>query len=597
MATQKALIEDAFDDVSVGAYEIDKWGTWKKDDDGERKQLANFSAEIVEEVRYVDGRTTETHLKMKGRNQVERFAEVVIPADHFPGMGWVMSAWGSTAVITPGGGSKDDLRAAIQLRSVPKRTTVYKAIGWTADQNGPKFIHAGGAISAKGNDPNVQVRLSTELMRFDLTSDGIDIPEAIEATLQLVELGPHRITWPLLAATFVPLYGPVDFAMHVTGRTGTFKSEMISLFQSHFGASMDARHLPASWSSTPNALEAQAYYACNAPLVVDDFVPGGTSWQCRTLQANADKIIRAQGNQSGRARLTDTSHLQQTMYPRGVILSTGEDTPEGHSVRGRMMIMELTPGDITANRLTLCQKNRRLYPATTAALVQHLAKSPANLDAQADFLRSKFLEIGHSRTPTMLARLSVAIDHVLTWMQTAADLEPKYVEALKNDARASIVEAGRTQKQYLEAADPCECFCNTIRQILATGLGHLRTINGGIPSKATTLGWVSEQSMGDVPTYKSRGICLGWINWAKGEVFIEHNAGYALIKKVGGADLGLTKQTLLKRLKDAGLLTRVEDDRQRNTVRITAEEHPRTVLAMPITEVLETQEVPQDDDY
>ena len=44
------------------------------------------------------------------------------------------------------------------------------------------------------------------------------------------------------------------------------------------------------------------------------------------------------GNQAGRARLTDTSNLQQTFYPRGVIFSTGEDTPEGHSVRARMMI-------------------------------------------------------------------------------------------------------------------------------------------------------------------------------------------------------------------------------------------------------------------
>jgi hypothetical protein len=46
--------------------------------------------------------------------------------------------------------------------------------------------------------------------------------------------------------------------------TGRFKSEAAALAQQHFGAGLDARHLPANWSSTGNALEALAFTAKDA---------------------------------------------------------------------------------------------------------------------------------------------------------------------------------------------------------------------------------------------------------------------------------------------------------------------------------------------
>ena len=42
-------------------------------------------------------------------------------------------------------------------------------------------------------------------------------------------------------------------------------------------AGLDARHLPASWAATPNALEGLAFLAKDAVLVVDDFNPTGAA--------------------------------------------------------------------------------------------------------------------------------------------------------------------------------------------------------------------------------------------------------------------------------------------------------------------------------
>jgi hypothetical protein len=573
--------------------------TFREDEKGNRELLANFIAHITKETRYVDGRTTQTVLTIeatkphtdKDATEPIKLPPVEVLAEDFPTLGWVLPNWGVQAVVRPGSGIKDDLRTAIQLDSNPEIKTIHKHLGWAKINGKRVYLHAKGAVGAKGNDKTIEVKLPTELQRYEL-DDSTDPIQAIVATLALSKIAPPEVTWPLLAATFAPLFGPVDFAIHLSGRTGTFKSELMSLFQSHYGPGMDARHLPGSWSSTPNALEAQAFLAANAPFVVDDFVPTGSAWQQRAYQQNADKIIRAQGNQAGRARLTDTSNLQTTMYPRGVILSTGEDTPEGHSVRARMLILELTPGDIAVDKLSAAQANRDKYPTTTTKLIQHMAATDPCIDARCQVVRNANLTIGHTRTPPMLGRLAGTIEYVIDWAKDMKAIAPAAAVRLKAEAVQAILEAGNKQAQYLEATDPTDMFSAALRHVLAAGLGHLRTMNGGIPEKAEILGWTAEKSMGELATWKSHGPVVGWVNWVNDELFVDLTSGYNIIRKAGGNEITLTKQTMLKRLKDAGLILRSDDARQRNSIRITAEQHTRQVIALALSTTLEITEKP-----
>lgn len=580
-------------------YKVTHHQTFRLDDEGVEEQMANFAAEIIRETHFVDGATRQTTITIRGTqpnpdkpnddDNPVRLPEIEIDAENFPNLGWVMPNWGVRAVIRPGGSIKDDLRACIQLRSKPEVTTIYRTIGWMDIGGKPHYLHAGGAISEKGNNPSVRVVLPNELSKFDLRTK-VPAVEAVKATLELANLCDPTVTWPLIAATLVPLYGPVDFGIHLTGRTGTFKSEVMSLFQSHYGAEMDARHLPGSWSSTANALEAQAFYTANAAFVVDDFIPTGTAWQIRAYQVTADKLFRAQGNQSGRARLTDMSKLQTTMYPRGIILSTGEDTPEGHSVRARMLILELSPGDVEPVRLTVGQKNRALYPGTVAALIQRLAATPVSLTKRADEIRNANLPIGHTRTPGMLGKLIACIEDFIRWAGDIGAIKDGQVKKLQKTAADAILAAGNRQTSYLEATDPTDIFLATVRHALAAGLGHFRTVNGGIPAGAGNLGWSEETSSSDMPLWKSRGPTLGWVDTKEDELFLDITSGYNIVKKAAGNELTLTKQTLFKRLKDAGQLIRVDEARQRNTIRVTADGHPRQVLALSMSNVLDTQE-------
>lgn len=586
----------------MSSYQVEHNKVYKIDDEGERTCLSNFVARIVKETRLVDGFNTETTLTLEGElsegdkeTRGTKLPAVDVPASSFAGMQWVMGAWGVRAIIFPGSSIKEELRTWIQLNSQPTINVIYRSIGWTEVDGKRAYLHAGGAIKEDGNDPRISIRLPIELSRYNLTTK--EKPkDAFLASLKLTDLAQKNVAWPMWAATYAPLYGPVDFAMHLTGRSGTFKSEMISLFQSHYGKEMDARHLPGSWSSTANALEAQSYYAANAPFVIDDFVPVGTSWQVRAYQTNADKIIRAQGNQSGRARLTDTSSLQTAYYPRGIIFSTGEDTPEGHSVRGRMLIMELSPGDIKADVLSANQANRFRYSAAVVERIKDLCKDPVDLNERSETLRNQNIDMGHSRTPPMLGRLIATGENMLEWAAAKKYITHAEKTKLGIEMTESILIAGRDQQRHLETADPVEIFRASLRQVLGGNKAHLRKLNGGIPRKPTMLGWTEENSYGDVPSYKSHGPCIGWIDWDDGEMYIEVNTGYNAVKKEAGQELALTKQTLFKRMKDAGALTRTDEARQRNTIRITAENHPRQVIAMSVAEVLETSEVPNDDD-
>jgi hypothetical protein len=128
--------------------------------------------------------------------------------------------------------------------------------------------------------------------------------------------------------------------------------------------------------------------------------------------------------------------------------------------------------------------------------------------------------------------------------------------------------------------------------MLAAHLGHLRTKDGGIPASPEQVGWTEEASKGDLPTYKSHGKCLGWMSWDEDDLFIDTTAAYADIRRHAAGQITFTKQTMFKRLKDAGLLTRVDENRQRNTIRVNCEQHARQVLAMPLSQVLENTEKP-----
>jgi hypothetical protein len=321
--------------------------------------LTNFTARIVADVSEDDGAEVERLFEIEAMLSGRRHA-FTVPARQFPGMGWVAEHLGAGAIVRPGFGVRDHARAAIQMLSgeIPTRR-VYAHTGWRKIGGEWLYLHAGGTVggSAGGEGSEAQVELSGTLRERELPTaapEGEELRGAVRESLGLLEVAPGGISYPLLAAAYRAPLGESDFSIHVSGATGEGKSEFAALFQQHYGAELDARSL-LSWESTENAIEGQAFTLKDQLLILDDFAPTGTSYDIQRWHKKADRVLRAKGNRSGRQRMRPDTTLRPEKPPRALIISTGEDVPRGQSLRARMIVLELSPGDLDWERLTGCQ--------------------------------------------------------------------------------------------------------------------------------------------------------------------------------------------------------------------------------------------------
>lgn len=563
--------------------------------------LANFTARIVEDVVHDDGAEQTGFLAIQGQlGSGQPLPRYEVPAADFGAMGWVVPAWGTRAVVFAGQGTKDHLRAAIQILSgdVPRRT-VYRHVGWKKINDRWCYLHAGGAISADGLLADVPVALPESLSGFDLPAppDGTEARAAICASLRMLKVGPDSLTFPLLAAVYRAALGHTDFALHLAGRTGTFKSEVAALAQQHFGAGLDARHLPANWSSTGNALEGLAFAAKDTLLVVDDFCPVGSSADVQRYHREADRLFRGQGNRAGRARMRADATLRPSKPPRGLVLSTGEDSPRGSSLRARAMILEVSPGDFgpeapDANpTLTACQADARSgkYASAMAGFLRYLASRYEVIRTR---LRQEVVELRdmarasgqHARTPGIVADLGIGLRYLLAYAGDVGAITLVEQRTLWERGWKALQAAGAAQAAQIQTSEPAGLFLRLVQAVIASGQAHLANLDGNEPPDPQRWGWTAEEyyagkDSGPGIRYRGQGPCIGWLT--DGQVYLEPEASYAAAQRLAqaqGEAFPITATTLRRRLKERKFLMSTDEARGKLTVRKTLQNQRRDVL-------------------
>ncbi len=288
-----------------------------------------------------------------------------------------------TRLWSPGSAWRDQARAAIQYLSgsAPRRHS-YAHTGWRQiEKQGWVYLHTGGAIGANGPIPNVDVTMPGALARYNF--NGLNdaqpvLAAAVRGSLALIDLTPDRLSVPLLASAYRAVLGSSDFSLHVSGFTGTGKSELAALVQQHFGAEMHAKNLPGGWSSTANQLEGFACCTKDALFVIDDFIPQGSAIDRARLNQCADRVLRGVGNAAGRGRCGPDGKPRPAKPPRALVLSTGEEIPGGQSLRARLLVIEVKRGDIGKGDLRGLRPHQEaasggLYARAMAGFIQWLA--------------------------------------------------------------------------------------------------------------------------------------------------------------------------------------------------------------------------------
>ncbi len=549
--------------------------------------LCNFDAKIVEEVCHDDGaeRTMRLRIAVTLASGAE-LPTVEVSAAEFPRMDWPLSRCGSRAIVFAGQGAKDHLRAAIQLMSADaEHRVVYGHLGWRLIDGGWHFLHAGGAIGPNG--PKIFAVEPPDGLRGFVLPDppaGDRLAAAARAALSLAAgLAPDRVMLPLLCLVVRSVLRACSFAGHLVGRTGAGKTELAALMQQFFGASLDAKHLPGSWSSTANSLEALAFAAQDVVMVVDDFNPHGSRLDVARFHKDADRLLRAQGNHSGRQRMRPDGSLRPPRPPRGTVLSTGEDTPRGHSLRARLLVIEVEPGDIDFEKLTSCQQDAATG-AYAEAMAGYLAWLAPQLEGVLARFRQRAVELrgdlsgpgSHRRVPSMIGELLAAFEIFAGFCVEAGALAPGEPELLVARCRKALVDSAEQQAIHQSAADPAERFFALLASAISSGRSHVAAIDGhapGVPHDPGAWGWRRNADNG----WDEQGARVGWIDGD--DLVLDPEAAFAEANKLAvsqGESFGVGPNTLYRRLKERHLLA--STDPKHNTVRWTIEGARRRVL-------------------
>jgi hypothetical protein len=566
--------------------------------------LGNFTARITEVVTRDDGAEQSAFFTVAGAlDDGRELPAVRVPASDFAGLEWATGAWHGQAVVYAGQGTRDHLRAAILLLSRDcGRRTVYTHPGWRRIGEAWNYLHASGAIGPDGPAPDVEVDLAGRggrgpLAAFVLSPPpaGDELAAAARASLALLDgLAPDRLVFPLVAAAYRAALGdapgPIDFALHLAGDTGAGKTELAALAQQHFGAGLDARHLPGSWSSTANALGELAFDGKDVVIVVDDYAPRGAAGDRQRLEGKADFIFRAQGNRSGRGRAERHGGLQMPRPPRGLILSTGEEVPPGQSLRGRVLVLEVSRGDVPLAALTPHQRTAAAgrYAEALAGFVRWLAPQygelTARLPGERAELRDRACTEGHARTAGIVADLMLGLRLFLDFALAVGALTREGRAELARRGWEALQAAGAAQAEQGRDAEPTALFL----RLLAGAIGTTANVagpDGREPGgRPEAWGWylrtygVGENERTD---WYAHGKRVGWVEG--GDLYLEPEASYAAAQELAhrqGDALPVSPRTLHRRLHERGLLLSVEahGGKTRYAVRRTLEGRRRDVL-------------------
>lgn len=468
--------------------------------------LCNFTCQITEEVVRDNGVDQSREFVLEGRLDTgEPLRPTRIAAARFGSMAWVQEAWGARACLSAGFTKRDQLREAIQVLSPDiARRCVYTHTGWREIDGRWAYLHSGGALG----DVSVEVDLGSGLAGFALPAAPVDSVDAMRTSLALLDVAPLTITAPLWAGVFRAVTSsvlPLDMALWLEGLTGSMKSTLAALFLSHFG-SFDRTTLPGSWSSTPNQLERRAFALKDVLFVIDDFAP--SALDRRELDQKASRLIRAQGNLSGRGRLRSDLSERPTMPPRGLILGTGEDRPAGRSILARTLLIEVDRASIDMGRLTCAQSQAHRLPHALAAFITWLAPQlgtlPAELAEAFRTARSRATTTAaHLRVPEILAHLAIGLDLALAFAEEIGAVDAKRRADLGEACWDALVKLGMNQRDAIDEVRPTRLFIETLDTLLVQGRVTLLDREGpavNSPPERPLIGWRDDEYLYLLPS-------------------------------------------------------------------------------------------------
>jgi len=562
--------------------------------------LANFVAQITADIELDDGAETVRQYEISATVQGCSPKRIVVPAGGFAPMNWPAECLGARATVAAGMGSRDRLREAIQhLSSDVEGQRVYAHTGWRQIDDVWSYLHGGGAIQPDGLVAGIKVELGSGLDRFVLPPAPRDPTEALQSSMDLLKLAPLAITVPLLGSVYLaPLSEALaserpDLTLWFHGPSGAFKSELAALAQGHYG-SFTRKTLPASFTSTANALERSLFTFKDALLVVDDYHPAADAREAAAMAQVASRLVRGVGNGAGRNRMRVDTRLRPQLPPRALPLATGERLPTGHSNLARMFPVPVPDGAVDRQMLSVAQQRRHVLPGAMAWYVSRLA---LRMEALHEQLPDRFRALReqaqhtsvHMREPGQVAHLYLGLETFLAVAVEAGALSASERDDLLGEAWGALMALAREQAGNLVEETPTRRFLALLADGFASRRAYLEAPNGSAPDEAATWGWSERDLERPVAGAVLLGVADG--DW----LLLFPEATYQFVctaARAAGQVFPVELRTLLKSLDDERLIG-IEPGSGRRTPNVAIAGRTRRVIklqANAVTALLPSQD-------
>ncbi|PZR66771.1 MAG: hypothetical protein DLM66_12780 [Candidatus Dormiibacter spiritus] len=545
-------------------------------------QITDFACRIWRKAIEDDGQQQRLRYDLE-LQQENRKDTISVPADEFDSMRWLRRVVSLDPWITVGPASRDHARSAIELASKDaERRTVYIHTGWRRLAEGRwAYLHAGGAIGAEGIVQEVEVALPAALNRYQLPEPptGDALRDAVRSSLAIVELAP-RVAYPVLAFTYRAALGPVDFAPQLFNRSGYGKSEMAALAQQHWGPTMDRLHLPANWGSSANYLRGLAFHAKDALLTIDNFKPEGSRFDRQHKHMEANMLLTAIGDHAGRGRADITGAPRSPQEPRGSVIVTGEEVIEGFSATARSLVIEIGAGEVDGLGLRPEQpgykaQHPRLDVLQAAAREGTLAQAMAGfvrwlapyMETMGNRLRNRARELrpqfagDHARMSSNLAELAVGMELLTEYAVKTGALDERSRRHWLTRGWQVLRQIGGAQQSQQQEMQPERRFLELLASAIGAGRGHIADLKGNPPGEPAAWGWRSfgGSSGPDEKVWAPQGLRVGWLDGE--DLFLDPASSLRAANEMDvDTGVGVRRETLARRLRDAGLLASISGE-------------------------------------
>jgi hypothetical protein len=237
----------------------------------------------------------------------------------------------------------------------------------------------------------------------------------------------------------------------------------------------------------------------------------------------------------------------------------------------------------------VCQRDAAggLYAQTLAAFVRWLAPRydgvRRGLRGEVEALRQKALRSGqHRRTPEVVANLALGLRLFLDFAEGMGAVSATERAGVWDRGWTALGTAAAAQAKFQQASEPTHQFLTYLTAALGSGEVHIAGLDGAKPTTPEAWGWrptIVRSGFSEDLEWRPQGKRIGWLDGTN--LYLEPEASYAAAQAMaakGGDGIGVTSQTLRKRLNERGLLASVDTKRETLTIRRKLEGKQRDVL-------------------